>query len=121
MIHAAANLANRGEYGTLVLDRLGRILSCGAPAEKIFGASHPQLMGRWISDFIEGLFLAGNSPSYNARHLVHLCAHGEWRKFEAIDADGRMFTLELNLSRVMTDGQEIFLLNLRRSEGATHQ
>lgn len=114
MTHAAANLANKGEYGTLILDGWGRILSCGAPAEKIFGASHVRLMGRRISEFIAGLFLAGSSPSYNARYLVYLCADGEWRKFEATDDSGQGFAVELNLSRVTTDGQEIFLLNVRR-------
>jgi len=114
LIDAVANFATRGEYGTLILDRLGRILSCGAPAEKIFGASQVRLMGRRISEFIAGLFLAGSSPSYNARYLVYLCADGEWRKFEAMDVGGQAFTVELNLSRVMTDGQEMFLLNVRR-------
>jgi len=118
MIHAPANLVNGAQYGTLVLDRLGRILSCGAPAEKIFGASQVRLVGRWISEFIGGLFLSGNSPSYNARYLVYLCADGEWRKFEARDADGKGFEVELNLSRVMTEGQEMFLLNLRRPDYA---
>ena len=114
--HAVANLANKDDYGTLILDRLGRILSCGAPAEKIFGASQVRLMGRRISEFIAGLFLAGSSPSYNARYLVYLCADGEWRTFAATDADGQGFAVEINLSRVMTDGQEIFLLNVRRPE-----
>lgn len=117
-IHAAANLVNAAQHGTLVLDRLGRILSCGAPAEKIFGASHVRLVGRWISEFIGDLFLAGSSPSYNTRYLVYLCADGEWRKFEAKDADGQGFKVELNLSRVTADGQEMFLLNLRRPEDA---
>ena len=116
-MHAAANLVNGAQYGTLILDRLGRILSCGAPAEKIFGASQVRLVGRWISEFIGDLFLAGSSPSYNARYLVYLCADGEWRKFEARDADGQGFKVELNLSRVTTDGHEMFLLNLRRPEG----
>ncbi|MCX7149676.1 MAG: PAS domain-containing protein [Rhodocyclales bacterium] len=120
MIHAGANLVNGALHGTLVLDRLGRILSCGAPAEKIFGASQVRLVGRWISEFIGGLFLAGSSPSYNTRYLVYLCADGEWRKFEARDADGQGFEVELNLPRVMTDEQEIFLLNLRGPEDDTH-
>lgn len=119
MTDAVANFVNRGEYGTLILDRVGRILSCGEPAEKIFRASQVRLMGRRISEFIAGLFLAGSSPSYNARYLVYLCADGEWRKFEATDADGQGFAVELNLSRMMTDGQEMFLLNVRRPGEAT--
>lgn len=119
IFHAAANLENRGDYGTLILNGLGRISSCGAAGEKIFAASQVRLIGRQISEFISGLFLEGSSPSYNARYLVHLCADGEWRKFAAIDADGQRFAVELNLSRMMTDGQEIFILNLRRPEDST--
>ena len=119
--HAAANFAKRGEYGTLILDRLGRILSCGTPAERIFGASQIRLIGHLISDFVGGLFLGGSSPSYNARYLVYLCADGEWRKFEAKDAAGQVFTIELNLARLamVSPDREMFLLNVRRPEQAT--
>lgn len=113
MLHASTGLANGGEHATLILDRTGRILSCGAPAEKIFGASQVHLMGRWISEFIAGPFRAGSSPSYGARYLAHLCADGEWRKVEAKDAGGFGFTVEFNLSQATTRGQEIFLLNVR--------
>ena len=114
--HAAANLANRDEYGTLIIGRTGKIISCGASAEKIFGASRNRLVGRWISEFIAGLFLGGSSPSYCARYLVHLCRTGEWRKFEATQADGQRFAVELNLARMITEGREIFVLNVRRHE-----
>jgi PAS domain S-box-containing protein len=114
--HPAATLLNREECGTLVLDGMGRIRSCGAAGERIFGASQVRLIGRRISEFIAGLFLGVSSPSYNARYLVYLCADGEWRKFEAVDAEGHGFAVELNLSRMTTDGQEIFMLNVRRPE-----
>lgn len=118
VFHAAANFAKRVDYGTLILDRMGRILSCGTPAERIFGASQVRLIGHLISDFVAGLFLGGSSPSYNARYLVYLCADGEWRKFEAKDAAGQGFTVELNLARMATvsPDREMFLLNVRRPE-----
>lgn len=116
IFHAAANLVNKGEYGTMILDRVGRILSCGSAAEKIFATDPVRLIGRRISDFIGGLFLAGSSPSYNARYMVYLAADGEWRTFSAKSADGREFAVELNLSRMQSDGREIFLLNVRRPE-----
>ncbi|MFH1872265.1 MAG: PAS domain S-box protein [Pseudomonadota bacterium] len=118
VFHAAANFVNRGDYCTLILDRLGRILSCGTPAERIFGASQVRLVGRLISDFVAGLFLNGSSPSYCARYLVYLCADGEWRKFEAKDAAGRAFTVELNLARMasVSPEREMFVLNVRRPE-----
>lgn len=118
--HAAATLDKRGDYGTLILDGMGRIRSCGEAGERIFGASQARLVGRRISEFIAGLLLGGSSPSYSARYLVYLSTNGEWRGFEAKDVDGHCFRVELNLSRMVTDGQEIFLLNLRRPEMATH-
>jgi PAS domain S-box-containing protein len=119
LLHAPANLVNRDEYATLILDRRGGILSCGAPAEKIFGASRARLTGRQISEFIAGLLLGGTSPSYSARYLVHLCEDGEWKKFEAKNADGIGITVELSLSQIVTSGQEIFLLTVRRAKATS--
>lgn len=114
MFQVASHL-NGQDYGTLLLERGGLIASCGAPAERIFRARNSQMHGRHISEFISGLFLIGSSPSYSARYLVHLCTDGEWRKFQAKDVDGAGFMLELNLSRIVTEGQEMFLLNVRRA------
>lgn len=118
MFHAAANLENRSEYGTLILDRVGRILNCGASVEKMFGASQFRLLGTRVSALISGLLLGGSSPSYNARYLACLCADGEWQEFEGMDTGGNKFAVELKLSRRTTDGQEIFLLNVRRPKEA---
>ena len=117
--HAAASLVSDGEHGTLMIDCMGRILSCGAPAERLFDASQARLIGRQISDFITGLLLGGTSPSYRARYLVYLCADGDWRQFEARDAHGRAFSVELSVSQMMANGQEIFLLTVRRPAVAT--
>ena len=114
MFHAAANLVHAGEYGSLILDGMGRIRSCGEAGERILGASQGALVGRPVSDCIAGLHLGGSSPSYAARYLVYLCGEGEWRRFEAVDAGGQKFPVELNLSRLMRGGQETFLLNVRR-------
>jgi PAS domain S-box-containing protein len=111
----ATNRAQDSVTATMLLDGLGNILSCAEPAEKLFGASRFELMGRWISDFILGLLLEGRSPSYDARYLAHLCQKGGWREFVARDVRGLRFAVELNLSRMVTRGQEIILLNVRRS------
>lgn len=113
---AAANLANRDECGSLLLDSNGRIRGCDVAGERIFGARQARLVGRGISEFIEGLLFSGSSPSYSARYLTHLCAGGEWGKFKLIDIGGRRVGVELNLSRTRVDGREIFMLNLRRPE-----
>ncbi len=116
---AAANLLAEAECNALVLDRGGRILDCGEAAQNIFKASPVQLMGRCISDFIAGLSLGGSSPSYSARYLGYLCANGDWRKFDARDVGGQRFAVELSLSRMVSEGREVFALDVRRpGEGA---
>ena len=102
-----------GQMGTLILDRMGRIVSCGEPAENILADSQSRLIGRGISEFICGLCLGGTSPSYNSRYLDYLCGDGVWRKFEARDVVGEKFLVELSLSPIVTEGQRLFLLHLR--------
>lgn len=113
-----ADQLRAGESGTMMLDGLGRILSCDEPAEKLFGVRQIELIGRWISDFIVGLLLEGRSPSYDARYLAHLCREGGWREFGAINTAGITFVIDLNLSRAETRSREIFLLNVRRAGDA---
>jgi PAS domain S-box-containing protein len=116
--HAAAKVANRHDYGTLILDRLGRVVSCGEPAERIFGAGYRDLAGKRISQFIDGLFPSGTSPSHGARYLVYRSGDGDWRRFKAKDVNGQDFTVELSLSRMATKDRELFLLNVRRPHEA---
>ncbi|MCK9284008.1 MAG: PAS domain S-box protein [Rhodocyclaceae bacterium] len=112
---AAIAPASPGDADALVVDRAGRIVSCGGTAEQVFGARRPQLIGRRISEFVAGLFLGGSSPSYGERYLAYLCATGDWRKYEARDVKGRRIPVELHLSRTRAGGQESFLLRLRCS------
>lgn len=101
------------KFVTFILDRMGRIVSCGEPGERIFAETPSRMIGRGIVEFIDGLCLGGASASYNARYLDHLCAETAWRKFAARDAAGQRFFVELNLVPIVADGQRLFLLNLR--------
>ncbi len=116
LVDAAANFVNRGDYGTLILDRLGRILSCGTPAERIFRTNQVRLIEHLISDFVAGLFPAESSPGDQQTCLVATCVDGEWRRFVARDAGGQAFAVELKLVRMATPSpdREMFLLNVRR-------
>jgi len=80
----------------------------------LFSANQVGMIGRRISEFIAGLFLEGNSPSYNARYLAYLCVDGEWRRFVAKNTRGQEFAIEISLSRKITEGQEVFVLNFRQ-------
>lgn len=113
---AAAAVASKGDYGTLVLDGVGTIRNCGTAAGEMFGGSLADFSGMPISALIADFALGGISPSYNARYLAHLCAAEGWRKFEAVDLQGSRFPIEISMSRVRTDGQDLILLNLRRAE-----
>lgn len=110
--HGAAHLAEC-KFVTFILDRIGRIVSCGEPGERIFAESPSRMIGRGIDEFIDGLCLGGASASYNARYLEHLCAELVWRKFTARDVTGQRFFVELSLVAIVADGQRLFLLNLR--------
>lgn len=101
------------KFATFILDRMGRIVSCGEPGERIFAESPSRMIGRGIAEFIDGLCLSGTSASYNARYLEHLCAELAWRKYPARDVTGQRFFVELNLVAIVADGQRLFLLNLR--------
>ena len=114
LVVAATNYVNRGDHGTLILDRQGSILACGGPAARLFGASGVSLLGRRISEFIAGFFLAGNVPSHDATIARCFCASDNWRPFDAMDIEGRRFAVELSMSRVTAHGEQLFVLNLRR-------
>lgn len=115
---ALDGIAFDSSHAALVLDRLGRILSCGEPAARLLAASQASLIGRWISDFISGMFRVGSSPSYCARYLGHLCADDAWRRFPAVDDNGQPLLVDINLARLASghSPREIFLLNLRRQD-----
>lgn len=116
--HAAANFADRADYGTLILDHVGRILGCGTSIEELFGYSEAQLIGRRISDFVPDLLVNCSAPSFSARYLAYLCNEPAWSKSDARGACGRMIAVEVKLMPMSCLGGEsqIFLLNLRRSK-----
>ena len=118
-VHAATNLANRRKYATLIVDGFGNICGCGAAVEDILGASRSRLIGKRVSAFIADIFREGSSPKHDARYLAHLCAASQWQQFDATDARGSGFAVEINISRRMVDGREVFVLDLRRPGNAT--
>ena len=117
--NARDKLVSAGDYGTLIVDGLGRIHGCGAPVEELFAAGHGRLIGRPVSALIAELFCEESSPGDQARQLTLLCTGNNWRRFEAIDTHGHGFTVEIKVSRRMTDGQAVFVFNMRRPETAS--
>lgn len=110
--HGAASLKHC-QVATLILDRTGRIASCGEVVEAIFGETQSSLIGRGIAEFIGGLCLGGTSPSYSARYLDYLSGDDKWRSFEARDVVGERFPVQIKLAPIVSDGQRLFLLNIR--------
>ena len=117
-LHTPMRIEDDCGCATLVLHRSGKILSCGSPAEMLFGASHARLMGRSINQFVAGLFINGSSPSFSARRLVYLCAEKGWSSFMARNIAGHQFPVEIKLSRMNSAGNELFMLNIRRPDVA---
>lgn len=106
------------EYGTLIFDRSGRICGSGAAADNLFGAARGRITGRMISVFIPGIDPDGGSSAHHTSSLASLCDRSDWQKFEAMDVLGRGFAVEILVSRRMTDGQEVFVLNFYRPDEA---
>lgn len=102
------------DYSTLVLDRQGRVRSCGESAEHMFRTRQSRLVGRLAADLIPSLFPKTNSRSDRAKHLALEAKDGAWHHHQIIDAEGCEFDVELCVSCIATDGQEIFLVNVHR-------
>lgn len=114
--HGAAGLEHC-QVATLILDRMGRIASCGEAVEAIFSETQSSLIGRGIAELIGGLCLGGTSPSYTSRYLDYLSGDGNWRRFEVRDAVGDRFPVEIKLAPIASEGQRLFLLNIRNPKG----
>src|SRR4051812_21154083 len=84
IFRAAATLANKDEYGTLVLDVAGIIRSCGTAAGRIFGSGAHELVGSSIAALIADFFPSVRGRGYRSRYLAHINEIG-WRKFNAVD------------------------------------
>lgn len=99
--------------GALVLDGRGVIVKCSDAAVHIFGGDPHDIEGGSISTFVSNLMSSDESPSYNARRVDYLSKSGEWRRFQAVDVNGRRFPVDIAMSRMAAEGQQLLLLNLR--------
>lgn len=113
-LHFSGKQVGNDEYGTLIFDRSGRISGSGAAADNLFGAARGRITGREISVFIPDIHSDGGSPGDHARSLAALCERDDWEPFEAMDVLGRGFMVEIHVSRRMTNGQEVFVVNFYR-------
>ncbi|MDP1635192.1 MAG: hypothetical protein Q8L69_11000 [Gallionellaceae bacterium] len=112
--HPACSPVANDDYGTLILDGLGRICGGGAVADSLFGAGQHRITGQLISDFIPDLHFGRDPPGYHGISLDALCTRSDWQHCEAMDILGRGFTVGIRASRRMTNGKEVFVLNFHR-------
>lgn len=114
MLHPGFGDVGNHEYDTLIFDAYGRICGGGAAADSLFGAGRSRISGRLISEFIPDMRVAKTSPGHHALSAAALCERLDWQHIEARDVLGRTFTIAIRLSRRMTSGQEVFVLNFHR-------
>jgi diguanylate cyclase (GGDEF)-like protein/PAS domain S-box-containing protein len=97
------------------IDRLGRIIEFNPAAERTFGHSRDDAVGR---DFAE-LLMPEHLRDFHRRAITRHSRLGDpgllGRRFEttAIRADGAEFPIELSLSRVPTTGPPVFTAFVR--------
>jgi cyclic beta-1,2-glucan synthetase len=126
----------RGDLGGHGLRRIGRKRACVGVAgddqsgkPRPVGRRHSDLQGRALRRRRRRL-CAGAACRARRLELVHrfggldvparclspcsLCATSDWQQFEAMDVHGRGFAVGIRLSRRMTNGHEVFVLNFCR-------
>ena len=108
--------AGEAMYGTLVLDRHGRIVSCGEAAAHFLCERANRLRGRDVADFVCGLSLGGTSARYRAGYLDYLAANPTWRELEVCSGIGGRSAAWFRLSPIVAEGQRLFLLAMRRMD-----
>lgn len=113
-LHPVCDPVGNDEYGTLIFDGGGRIRGCGAAADSLFGAGEGRITGRLISLFVPDIHYGEDAPRFHATSLAALCETSDWQRFEAMDIHGRGFSVGIRVSRRMTDGHHVFVLNFYR-------
>lgn len=101
----------------MVLDSRGVVTSCGEATGAMFACSVDKLVGRAIWDVISNMTPSYTSPSFNARYIAAMSKDSRWRPFQAVDTLGRSFPVELSLSSVAEEEDDLFLLLLRHPAG----
>lgn len=113
-LHPGFGDVGSDEYGTLIFDGDGRISGGGTAADSLFGAGRGRITGRLISEFIPDMPIGKSTPDHHARSAAALCEKTDWQHFDALDVLGRSFEIAIRLSRRMTNGQVVFVLNFHR-------
>jgi len=99
----------------ITMDQEGKVVEFNPAAEKTFGYSREEVMGRELADFII-------PPRLRERHqrgMAHYLATGDGpvlgKRLElpAMRADGSEFPVELAITRIPTDGPPLFTAYLR--------
>jgi hypothetical protein len=67
-----------------------------------------------ISAFIPGISLEEGALRSDAVPLASLCESSDWRRFNAKNVLGRGFVVAIRVSRKVTNGEAVFVLNFHR-------
>ncbi len=110
---ASARLGPDARPCVLILDDQGRICAYELAAATLFGNTQDRLLGRRISELVDGILVDGDSPDSHAKRLRHLCTANEWRHCVAHGFDGRRLAVAIHLSIMTVDNQEVFLLEFQ--------
>ena len=112
-LRAGLTRERRATFGSLVLDRRGVVVSCSDSGVRIFGGDYEDLEGSAIGALISNIAPSDAPPSFNARYMAYLCTAANWRRFQAVDVYGQRFPVEIFLSKMKLESDEMYLLSLR--------
>lgn len=119
-LHKAMPPVPQGDFGSLIFDGCGIVRKCNEAAAQMFGGSPFDMEGSTVWSLLPHVTpsdkLSGDSsPSYRARYIAYLSNVSSWHHLQATDVYGQDFPVEILLSRLKTDGHELFVINVRHS------
>jgi PAS domain S-box-containing protein len=99
----------------IIADHAGRVLEFNRAAERVFGWSREDVVGRDVA----GLFVPPRLRGRHAEGMAHYLATGEGRllgrrsELSALRADGTEFPCEVVITRIVTTGPPAFAATVR--------
>ena len=112
-VRAAVAREQRADFGTLVLDGRGIVVSCSDSAMRMFGDDLCDLEGSTIWSLLTSIAPSDTSPSFNARYMGFLSKSPDWHRVQAIDVYDHDFPVEILLAKMTVENDDLFLLIMR--------
>ncbi len=105
----------RANFGSLIIDGQGVVVSCSVSGGRMFGGDFDDIEGSEIRSLLTDIAPSETSSGFNSRYMGFLSRDPDWKRFQAVDIYGQRFPVEIVLSKMKVEDEDMFLLNLRHA------